>query len=276
MNLARRCTLALGRWFRPKSTLFLCAMFIAPSTVAGPVVFDFDNVVLSVAAGNGLGLTGGNAAIQTYMNQVLTSAGFPAASVTVAGGLATKTYAGEGHIPNAGPGLPPKTLGTSNGGILHGLNNDGFIINNHFGIGAPSVDRFSLTFNNFTVYSLSFDWEIFPDATCALGSACASNPANANWPDIGLLVDGVEVWSAKATNTPGLDPQGLGVSPTILLKGGQVLTFRDWPAEIGIDSLRLNAVPEPPAPALIALSLGLMGLVFRRGGKVVPRNRTAG
>lgn len=244
--------------------LLLAVMFIAPPAIAAPVVFDFDNVALSLAAGNGLGLTGGNAAIQTHMNSVLTAAGYTGASVTVAGGLATKTYAGEGHIPSAGAGLPPRTLGTSNGGVLHGRSNDGFIINNNFGIGAPSVDRFSLTFNGFTVYSLSFDWEIFPDATCAFGSACASNPSNANWPDIGLLVDGVEVWSAKAGNTPGLDPQGLGVSPTIYLRGGRVLTFRDWPAEIGIDNLRLNVVPEPSLLALLALGLGIIVVVSRR------------
>jgi hypothetical protein len=238
--------------------LLLCAMSIAPAALAEPVVFDFNSVLLSGSFGNGLGATGGNAPIQTYMNGALAGAGYAGASVTVAGALATSTYAGEGHIPNAGPSLPPRTLGTSNGGVLHGLSSDGFIINNHFGIGAASVDRFSLTFSNFKVYSLSFDWEIFPDATCALGSACASNPANANWPDIGLLVDGVEVWSAKATNTPGLDPQGLGVSPTIYLNGGQVLTFRDWPAEIGIDNLRINTAPEPSPLALLALGVGLL------------------
>src|SRR5690242_5026452 len=68
------------------------------STHAGLVTFNFNDVVLSGNYGNGLGAVAGNAPIATSMNGALSAAGFGAASVSVSGGLATKTYNGEGHV----------------------------------------------------------------------------------------------------------------------------------------------------------------------------------
>jgi len=120
---------------------------------------------------------------------------------------------------------------------------------------------------------LSFDWEIFPDASCS--PTC--NPLGPNWPDIELLVDGnpVPIWMMLGTGNP--DPQGLGVSGTLNLSGVHSLTFRDWPAEIGIDNLIINGcpptaprclsteVPEPSSLPLAGLALGILALLPRRG-----------
>jgi hypothetical protein len=166
-----------------------------------------------------------------------------ASSVTVSGALATATYNGEGHVK--GP-----TLGTSDDGVAHPGVNDTFIINDNFGVYGGASNSFTLNFTNFTILSLSFDWEIFPDATCAQGSYCAGHPNSPNWPDIELVVDGnaTPIWSMLAT-TPvgGGDPQALGLSDTInFLTGVHSLTFVDWPAEVGIDNLRISGCANLP------------------------------
>ena len=210
---------------------------------AAPLLFDFNGVALSGSHGNGLGATGGSTAIRNYMNGVLAGNGFGTSSVTVSGALATATYNGENHVK--GP-----TLGTSDGGTAHPGSNDTFIINDNFNVyGNGASSSFTLNFSNFSIYSLSFDWEIFPDATCAQGSWCAGHPGqSANWPDIELYADGVLVWSALAT-TPvgGGDPQATGLSGVLsFLAGVHTLTIVDWPAEVGIDNLRISGCANPP------------------------------
>jgi PEP-CTERM motif-containing protein len=236
----------------------------APATCAA-LVFDFDSVELGTTVyPNGLDNVGSSNSIASYMNGVLATGGYASSTVTVSGALATKTYNGEGHVLGT-------SLGFSDGGAPHPSWNDTFIINNNFGIYASATDRFTLSFSNFKVYSVSFDWQIFADATCPAGSSCAALGAgggNVNWPDIALLVDGnaTPVWSHLASiPAPGTDPQGLGVTATFSLNGAQTLTFRDWPAEIGIDNLRIAGcdpsspncltVPEPSTLPLAALGL---------------------
>lgn len=258
------------------SALFPALLFGASSAaVAVPVTFDFNGVALSGAHGNGLGATGGNSAVATNMNGALSAAGLAGSTVSVSGALATATYNGEGHVNG-------ETLGTSNGGTHHAsdaAHPDTFIINDDFGIYGSAVDRFSFTFTNFYVYSISFDWEIFPDASCPAGSSCASHPlTNANYPDIELLADGVSVWSTLAS-TPvsgDLDPQALGTRAALSLSGATTLTFVDWPAEVGIDNLVVDGCTikspdcvrrETPEPGMLfllgACALAAMGVARR-------------
>jgi hypothetical protein len=251
------------------------AFAVATPATSAPLVFDFNSVVLGNAVyGNGLGKLGDSTSIANYMNGVLGANGYGSSTVTVSGALATKTYDGEGHVFGS-------SLGNSDAGVAHATWNDTFIINNNFGINASPTDRFTLNFTNFKIYSVSFDWQIFADATCPASNApasCAVRGAvagNSNWPDIALLVDNIAtpVWLQLASiPATGKDPQGLGMSGTLSLNGAQTLTFRDWPAEVGIDNLRITGcvasspncltVPEPSTLPLAAL--GLLGMVAYR------------
>jgi len=246
--------------------MLLSASALALATHAGatPVVFSFDTVVRSGNHSNGLGATGGSSAIATYMNGVLSSSGI-AATVAVSGALATATYDGEDHVSG-------NTLGP-----------DAFIINDNFGIYGSASDSFTLAFNNFTITSISFDWEIFPNAQCPWNSTCRQQgQANSNWPDMSLHVDGASVWAVKApVPGNGVDPQGLGTASLNLAAAGYTLTFVDWPAEVGIDNLVINGcvghatncdgggraggtVPEPSTCALLALAFAAGGWTLRR------------
>ena len=233
----------------------------ATPALATVVSLDFNTVPLSGNAGNGLGATAGSSIIQTWVNNALWSAGYPTASATVTGALATATYNGESKVVG-------DTLGTSDGSVHHGTSPiDVFIINNDFGIGAPASHSFTIAFTGLKIYSLSFDWEIFPDITCALGTTCyTAGITNPNWPDIELMVNGgsTAVWSQKATKIAGQDPQGLGTSGPLSFAGGvNSLTFMDWPAEVGIDRLKFSTVPEPSPLALVGLALAVLALVRR-------------
>ncbi len=257
------------------SLLAAFAVGIAVPVQATSITFSFDQVGITGSHSNGLGKTAGDTLVESYMNGVLTGYG---ASVNASGTLATATYSGEGHV-NA------DTLGTSNGGTHHAYdatNPDTFIMNDNFRIYGSASDRFSFAFTGFYIYAVSFDWEIFPDNTCAASnssSACANNPlTNGNYPDIELLAGASSVWFTRATTptTGHQDPQALGHVSQLGLDGATTLTFVDWPAEIGIDNLVIEgctinrpactgpyaSVPEPATLAL--LSLGLVGLGLSR------------
>jgi hypothetical protein len=194
-----------------------------------------------------------NAAVQAYMRTIVSG-------TNVTGSGATNNYTGDGHV--IGPTLGPDT----------------FIRN----FGAPN---FTIDFGtSFHIYSISFDWEIFPDGTCFNGPgsttatrACAAaGSTNANWPDFDLYVDGssTAVFSrvAVATGTNPNYPQAIGTSGTINLAGAHFLNFVDWPATIAIDNLVINGcrdtatvtclpflVPEPSTLPLIGLAIALAG-----------------
>ena len=164
-----------------------------------------------------------NAAVQSYMQGII-------AGTLVTGSGATKTYNGDGFV--IGPTLGPDTF-IRNSGSSH----------------------FTMDFgSSFHIYSMSFDWEIFPDGTCFRGPgdnattrACANagpGPTNPDWPDFDLYVDGSSTAAfskvALATGVNPNYPQAIGVSGTINLAGGHLLDFVDWPATIAIDNLVIN------------------------------------
>ncbi|MGH8798786.1 MAG: PEP-CTERM sorting domain-containing protein [Casimicrobiaceae bacterium] len=257
-------------------------LFLALAAAAAPVSFDFNAITLSGSQGNGLGATANSASIGTYMGATL---GTP---VTVTGALATKTYNGEGHVNGS-------TLGTSDNNVAHGTPNDTFIINDDFGIYGAAASSFTMTFGGgFFLTSVAFDWEIFPDASCPASTNvnnCGGSDhsaTNANWPDIELMVNGVAtpIWSALATipATSPKDPQAIGTLGAALDLTGYghaitSLTFVDWPAEIGIDSLTitggclpgtaangciLRQTPEPGSMLLVGIALAALAGAGRR------------
>ncbi len=236
------------------------------------IVFDFNSIALSGSASNGLGATASSATIQSYMTTALqTQSGNSNASVAVTGALATKTYNGENHVVG-------QTLGTSDGGVAHSAPNDTFIVNNNFGLyGGTASNYFTLVLSNYLVSSISFDYEIFPDASCAAGSTCAkSNQTNANWPDMKVLAGTstsslTEYWN-KLAPVPGnstTDPQALGTMTLYFPSPVSVIRFSDWPAEIGIDNLKLttNRVPEPGTLPLLGLVAVAGFLMAQRRGR---------
>jgi hypothetical protein len=211
---------------------------------------------------NGVSSANSDAAIQTYMNSLLSGSGV---SVTVGGAIATATYNGDGHVTGPGSGASSYTLD----------NMDGKFITND----APGSNDILMTFTGLPAdaYNVSFDLEIFPDGTCPSLSNCGAG--DSNLPDLTFLVNGTTVkqWSAVVPATPGyfhspasgssskeLAPQLLQASGplsfTITGGGPTTLEFDDWPATIGIDNLKLTGAPEPAG--FLLLGTLVAGLFF--------------
>lgn len=261
----------------------------AMATIAAPVLFDFalqDNTVSTAingmamsttVSGSGLGKTAKSSSIADYMTAVLHTAGYANSSVQVVGALGTATYTGEGYVWG-------NSLGTSNGATFNGANTtsandqktvkasgkDGFIINDNFGIYGKKYSQFTLKFINFQIDSVGYDWEIFPDATCPSSNNCSSLP------DISLYADDQLINNTFATKRTVAEtknrtyaPQGLGTVSNIALNNVSTLEFRDWPAEIGIDNLKLtgHVVPEPASLTLMAAGMLPLTWLARRRQK---------
>lgn len=266
------------------------AIAIVPAA-ATTVDFDFNPVTttnvngmkLSTTFGNGVGQAASPTAISAYMTSVLQSSGYTNASVTATGAIGTATYAGEGHVWG-------DSLGTSNGATFSNQNTtsaaakttitpngtDGFLINNNFGdFGLPTSSKIVLQFNNFVVDSISYDWEIFPDITCpdSTTSACTTTPDISLWAN-GKLVSGSSFSADRRNLVANPDvlgrvyaPQDMGtISTALKLNGASLLEFRDWPAEIGIDNLKItgHAVSEPASVPLMITGLLAVGWLGRR------------
>jgi hypothetical protein len=232
------------------------ALFTSPSLRADTVPFDFNSLA------NGAG----NSNVQSYMNGIL-GAG---RSVVVAGSQASNAYTGDGHVVGPGNGSTSLTLATSDGTTQHLSTKDTFIDN------VSSSTEISMTFSGLKIYGVSFDYEIFPDGTCATGVGCGSN-----FPDFTFYADGTWVFNtlgvtpgntgAPYTHSPASGsigtehaPQFLGQSGTWTFPNGVTkLEFVDWPATIGIDNLNITTTtPEPATMTLIGV--GMLGLASVR------------
>jgi hypothetical protein len=233
----------------------LAAFALAALAMASPswavVTFTFDFNSLA----NGASST----AIRNYMRTVSGDN-----ALTVTGAIASRTYNGDGHV--VGPTLGPDT----------------FIINN-----GPGSNQFLINFGGFFfISSISFDWEIFPDASCQAHSACAGHgQSDPNWPDFDLYVNGgaVPVFHrlAPVPASANTSPQAIGNSGVIDLVDGHSLLFVDWPAEIGIDNLVITGcfstserqsclkrdAPEPSSLLLALLALAMLGYAGARVGQ---------
>jgi hypothetical protein len=138
-----------------------------------------------------------------------------------------------------------------------------------------------IKFNGFTVNgTVAFDYEIFPDGTCANlsnnGANCGGS-TDPNLPDFVFDVNGsTNVWTkygvvpgttnGNAVHSPK-SPTGTELSPQLIgtysgsLSGVKELDFIDWPATIGVDNLTITTV-EPGT--LLLLGMGLSSLFLLR------------
>jgi len=214
---------------------------------ATTITFDF----------NSLSNGASDSSVQTYMrNQI--SGSIPGGSVTVTGAVASNSYTGDGHVvgPCVGSNCTSTTLATTGGT---------FIMNN-----GPTYNEIKMVFSGLSIYQVSFNLEIFPDASCANGNTCGQS----NYPDFIFKANGTtqQTWYGSMPAAPGythspysgsssteLAPQLLITTPvTFNLNGATTLEFIDWPAEIGIDCLKITTTPVPEPGSLLLLGGGML------------------
>ncbi len=222
------------------------------SAFAGSVLFNYN----SLATGSN------NAAVQNYMNGLLA----PGQSVIVTGSKSADNYTGDGHV--VGPcnsGCKSVTLDSAGGN---------FIIN-----AGGAADTITMNFSGIKYNYVKFDLEIFPDGTCANGSSGVCGTGNTNWPDFEFYENGnlVHTWLGKMpgdtthggsvwTHSPASGSGSKELAPQLIVYNvafafqGPItsLSFKDWPATIGVDNLHLS-IPEPSS--LMLLGVGMLGLL---------------
>ena len=257
--------------------LAITALAPAPAS-AGTVSFAYGSLANNAT----------DATIQSFMNTALSGVGL----VAVTGAVASNTYDADGHVtgPSNRDGVNSYTLAN-----LDPAANGTFIQNDT----ANSHNDISMSFTGFTVSSISFDLEIFPDSSCtqlsSSGRDCGGR-GNPNQPDLTLLANGSQVaqWlgltPGSGQNSNGVPaslythspdsgsygteqaPQLLGASGVQSLPAGTTsLDFQDWPATIAINDLVVNYTPNDPPPvvpepgSIALLGSALLGFaLFRR------------
>ncbi len=267
------------------------------------VLFNFNSATSGPSLSEGASL----ASIQSYMNAVLLASGCSGCSVTVLGAAVDNTWNGDGHT--VGTTSKSETLGNTDGATANNIapvtnTKDNFLATtNDSGTQMTNPNSnsgvISMVFTGITVSSLSFDYEIFPDASCT--SLTGSNCGGAGNPDLptfefttgaiskssnGTAVfttNGVAPGSGDGNNktspTDGTNketaPQYIGTSGSITGLSATELNFFDWPATIGIDNLDISytttttttssSTPEPGAIVLFAtMLLGVLILKNKR------------
>jgi hypothetical protein len=257
---------------------------------AGPIDFNFGSLNTNSTA--------------SQISALMTSQA--GSTVTVSSGVQVNTnYAGDNHVvgPTISGTVVPWTLGDSGGTVTNPTAPT--VANPTYSAYLATTSSFTVTFS-VPVYSVQFDFEIYPDASPPVPQFEFSATDNNNHA-VAMEYNGSltsEPWVVNAiapgANDPYLpgDPvtythspnSGTGTTETSDQLLGAVtfqfsssapaysLTFADWPEEIGINNLIINpagigpfssVVPAPPSAVLLGFgALGIAGFVARSRRRV--------
>jgi hypothetical protein len=234
---------------------------LAPSWSAAPAAASLINLNF-----NGLSDGANNAAIQAHIQTQATLGGY-GGTVTIFNARAERNYLGDNHVtgPIIGGIVNPKSLGTSDGGILHpGL--DTFLIND-------GADRIRMVFTQ-PIFGIQFDYQIFPNGDVPNGNLVPP----ALYPDFTLIADGQTIFHrvavmpgnggidpASPLANPELAPQYIGTTAFFVFPTGVTqLEFVDWPVMIGIDNLSVETQIPEPSTIFVLGAIAVTGAVFGR------------
>jgi hypothetical protein len=252
------------------------------------VNFNFNSVSLTSGQGS-------NAAVQTYMTSALSGTGI---GVTVTGATATNYYTGDLHV--VGPGSTaatdqPLTLGSSEGttasggigaavpysSIRSGAPTGSQLASNKLTAGTNDTfldtegsTQITMAFTSAHIYSITFDYEIFPNSSCISSANCSQVP------DFTFKADGRQIFhvNAGAPSTSGsgspYDNSALTTSEQAYQLGPHTVTYNfatsvstlefiDWPVAIGIDNVHITGTSNPEPATLVLFGTGLAGLAMR-------------
>jgi hypothetical protein len=212
--------------------------------------------------------------------------------VTVTGGVADRTYNGEGFVVGPGTGSKSLTLGTSDGATASNSNSvlnagyDTFIANTNDQSSQIS-NQIKITFiGGYQVNGpIGFDYEIFPDGTANqppdfIFKALSGASVVGTWTTLGVTpgtTDGTATHSPNSgSGHAESNQQYIGTWSSGPLSNVTELQFIDWPATVAIDNLTLpgtgsgsgsgqTLVPEPTS--LLLLGSGLAMSAYRKRRK---------
>ena len=162
-------------------------------------------------------------------------------TVTVSGALASNTWTADGHVvgPTNGPSYTLAQKDPSGNGT--------FIQNDSLGVAGPASDAIVLSFSvPINLSSISFDYEIFPDATCPSLSSCGTNGSNLS--DISVTDTSNRNFSTSKIDqtTSGTTTiatnQITGIANTSGIKVGDAITGTGIPAGTTVTAVGTNTV----------------------------------